>query len=344
MKAKKSRVGAEASPAERSAKKRRRASEGAAPRAAAAAVRDSGASSSEEAVAPLEPDADSDLDSDFDSDGELRDRDVPASTPGDDGAGGDAPEKKKPVLTAKALAKAKRDVEKRGIVYLGSVPPRMKPQKLRQLLTPYGALDRMFLTPEDPSVRLRRKKFGGNTGKNFTEGWVEFRDKKKARRCAEMLNGRQIGGKRRNAHYSDLWNIRYLPKFKWDNLTEEIEYQKALREQKLALELAVAKKERDFYLAKVEQSKQFAKMEARRAAIAADPDGDHGDGPPLDREETKEEYEARMKRETRERRSERDALLRRFKQRAALGDVNLDETRGMLSPDVLKDLFVGSAE
>ena len=346
MKAKKSRPGAEASPAEPSAKKRRRASEGASSRAAAAAVRDSGASSSEEAVAPLEPDADSDLDSDLDSDGELRDRDAPASTPGGDGASGDAPEpkKKKPVLSAKALAKAKRDVERRGIVYLGSIPPRMKPQKLRQLLTPYGALDRMFLTPEDPSVRLRRKKFGGNTGKNFTEGWVEFRDKKKARRCAEMLNGRQIGGKRRNAHYSDLWNIRYLPKFKWDNLTEEIEYQKALREQKLALELAVAKKERDFYLAKVEQSKQFAKMEARRAAIAADPDGDHGDGPPLDREETKEEYEARMKREKRERRSERDALLRRFKQRAALGDVNLDETRGMLAPDVLKDLFTGSAE
>ena len=81
-----------------------------------------------------------------------------------------------------------------------------------------------------------------------------------------------------------------------------------------------------------------------RSAIAADPDGDHGDGPPLDREETKEEYEARMKREKRERRSERDALLRRFKQRAALGDVNLDETRGMLAPDVLKDLFTGSAE
>ena len=79
-------------------------------------------------------------------------------------------------------------------------------------------------------------------GKNFTEGWVEFRDKKKARATAEMLNGHQIGGKRRSAYYSDLWNLRYLPKFKWDNLTEEIEYQKAIREQKMALELAIAKK------------------------------------------------------------------------------------------------------
>jgi hypothetical protein len=39
-------------------------------------------------------------------------------------------------------------------------------------------------------------------GKNFTEGWVEFRDKKKARATAEMLNGHQIGGKRRSAYYS----------------------------------------------------------------------------------------------------------------------------------------------
>jgi ESF2/ABP1 family protein len=35
----------------------------------------------------------------------------------------------------------------------------MKPQKLRQLLTPYGNLDRMYLMPEDPEMRARRKKF-----------------------------------------------------------------------------------------------------------------------------------------------------------------------------------------
>ena len=30
------------------------------------------------------------------------------------------------------------------------------------------------------------------------------------------------GGKRRSAYFYDLWNIKYLKKFKWDNLTEEI--------------------------------------------------------------------------------------------------------------------------
>ena len=289
-------------------------------------------------------------DSDFDIDGGGDDADAggamdPAEPElfefGDDdtaGAGG------KKVLSEKALKKARADQAKRGVVYLGSIPPFMKPQKLRQLLTPYGDLDRMYLMPEDPEIRARRKKFKGNTGKNFVEGWVEFRDKKKAKACAAMLNGTQVGGRRRGAHFSDLWNMKYLPKFKWDNLTEEIEYQKALREQRMQLELSVAKKERDFYLQKVEQAKQIEKMRERRAAEAA---GDLEklkhlpEAPPEDREETKEEYEARMRRERARQKEERNQLLRRFKQREALGDINVDSTRGMMSVDVLRDLFAG---
>jgi ESF2/ABP1 family protein len=238
--------------------------------------------------------------------------------------------------------RAKRKQAKRGVVYLGAIPPRMKPQKLRQLLSPFGKLDRVYLTPEDPGTRLRRKKFGGNTGKNFTEGWVEFLDKKKARSCAEMLNGTQIGGKRRSAHYSDLWMLKYLPKFKWDNLLEEIEYQKAIREQKMQLELAVAKKERDFYLAKVEQSKQIEAMVRRR--VAEGQSGDELNVELNDREETKEEYDARIAKEKRERKADREMLLRKFKQRQAVGDVNVDDGRGMMAPDVLRDLFAASAE
>ena len=291
-----------------------------------------------------------DSDFDIDGDGDGDDADAggamdPAEPElfefGDDdtaGAGG------KKVLSEKALKKARADQAKRGVVYLGSIPPFMKPQKLRQLLTPYGDLDRMYLMPEDPEIRARRKKFKGNTGKNFVEGWVEFRDKKKAKACAAMLNGTQVGGRRRGAHFSDLWNMKYLPKFKWDNLTEEIEYQKALREQRMQLELSVAKKERDFYLQKVEQAKQIEKMRERRAAEAA---GDLEklkhlpEAPPEDREETKEEYEARMRRERARQKEERNQLLRRFKQREALGDINVDSARGMMSVDVLRDLFAG---
>lgn len=249
-------------------------------------------------------------------------------------------EKKQKAKRAFLAEKAKSKQNRRGVIYIGAIPPRMKPQKIRQLLTPYGKLDRIYLTPEDPSLRIKRKKFGGNTGKNFVEGWVEFIDKKKARYCAEILNNTQIGGKRRSSHYSDLWMLKYLPKFKWEHLLEEIEFQKAIREQKMQLELQVAKKERDFYLSKVEQSKQIQAMVRRR-----EEEGGGGDGSyPEDREETAEEYELRMKKEKRERKADRDLLLRKFKQRSAVGDVNVDSDRGMMAPDVLRDLFAGSSE
>ena len=68
------------------------------------------------------------------------------------------------------------------------------------------------------------------TGKNFTEGWVEFADKRVAKRTALLLNSQRIGGKRRSAYYDDLWCIKYLPRFKWDDLTDEIAYQRAVRD------------------------------------------------------------------------------------------------------------------
>lgn len=30
-----------------------------------------------------------------------------------------------------------------------------------------------------------------------------------------------LGGRKRSSFYYDLWNIKYLSKFKWDDLTEE---------------------------------------------------------------------------------------------------------------------------
>ena len=79
----------------------------------------------------------------------------------------------KKVLSEKALAKARKDQAKRGVIYLGSIPPFMKPQKLRQLLTPYGNLDRMYLMPEDPEMRARRKKFKVSSSLLFPHGQLD---------------------------------------------------------------------------------------------------------------------------------------------------------------------------
>ena len=53
---------------------------------------------------------------------------------------------------------------------------------MRHMLAAYGEIGRLYLAPEDSAARKKRKKAGGNTGKNFTEGWVEFEDKGVAKR------------------------------------------------------------------------------------------------------------------------------------------------------------------
>ncbi len=85
--------------------------------------------------------------------------------------------------------------------------------------------------------------------------------------------------------------LKYLSKFKWDHLTEEINYQRAVspaqspcpvtsmlltivflqqvREQRLAAEISSAKRERDFYLSRVDRSKAMEAMRERRAAKEA---------------------------------------------------------------------------
>jgi ESF2/ABP1 family protein len=57
---------------------------------------------------------------------------------------------------------------------------------------------------------------------------VEFASKGQAKAIAAALNGQNMGGNRRSAHYYDLWCIKYLPKFKWDHLTEQMRWVAAL--------------------------------------------------------------------------------------------------------------------
>lgn len=52
------------------------------------------------------------------------------------------------------------------------------------MMAEQGELGRLYLAPEAPSLRAKRKKHRGNTGKNFTEGWVEFLDKRVAKQVS----------------------------------------------------------------------------------------------------------------------------------------------------------------
>jgi hypothetical protein len=91
----------------------------------------------------------------------------------------------------------------------------MKPQKLRSLLEPYGTINRIFLSPEDPAEHSRRVKNGGNKKRSYTDGWVEFVKKKDAKKAVDLLNARPIGGKKGSFYRDDIWSLLYLNGFKW---------------------------------------------------------------------------------------------------------------------------------
>ena len=73
-------------------------------------------------------------------------------------------------LTPSQLASSQRKARKTGVVYLSRIPPFMKPATLRHLLSPYGLLKRVFLTPESTTIRTKRKRSGGNKKRSFIDG------------------------------------------------------------------------------------------------------------------------------------------------------------------------------
>ena len=168
-------------------------------------------------------------------------------------------------LTKKKLEKHLAAAENRGVLYFSRLPPFLKPNKLRNLLEGYGTeVLRIYLAPEDAKSRAGRLRAGGNKKKSYSEGWVEFDNKRRAKRIASTLNNTAIGGGNRGFYAHDLWNVKYLHKFKWNHLTEKIAYEARVKQDKMRAELNQAKKETSFYLQKVEQAKAIDAMEERK--------------------------------------------------------------------------------
>ncbi|KAI9837374.1 MAG: RNA-binding ATPase activator esf2 [Thelocarpon superellum] len=169
----------------------------------------------------------------------------------------------------------------------------MKATKLRSLLSPFGAINRIFLTPEDPSSHTARVRSGGNKKRSFTDGWVEFRNKADAKIVAETLNTRIIGGRKGSFYHDDVWNIRYLRGFKWHHLTEQIANENAARASRLRSEIAASRKEDREYVRNVERAKMMDGMQrkaaARRAREAPGPEEpEEGQGEKMERPERRE--------------------------------------------------------
>ncbi|KAJ4301940.1 RNA-binding ATPase activator esf2 [Kalmusia sp. IMI 367209] len=154
--------------------------------------------------------------------------------------------------------------DKSGVIYLSRIPPFMKPNVLRSLLTPYGTVGRIFLTPESTTTRQQRLRGGGTRRKLYLDGWVEFMSKKDAKFVAENLNAQTMGGKKRGRWHDEVWNVRYLSGVKWAHLVEQIQNENAERAARLRVEIAKGKKENERFLENIERGKMIGGIEAKR--------------------------------------------------------------------------------
>lgn len=159
-----------------------------------------------------------------------------------------------------------KKVKKRepGVVYLSTIPPFMTVKKIRELLSRYGEVGHIFLQPEKKGMKRKQSK-------HFTEGWVEFKDKRLAKKVAAFLNNTQIGGKRRSRLYDFIWNIKYLNRFKWYHLNERLAYERAVHEQRMRTEISQAKRETNFYKNAVEKNENLNKLRKKNLLTPISP-------------------------------------------------------------------------
>ena len=147
-----------------------------------------------------------------------------------------------------------------GIVYLNYIPQGLTVAKTREILSEFGEVGRMYF---EPVKKLNQKT---RPTHRFSEGWVEFKKKKVAKRVAEVLNAKPVGGKRRAPYHDCLWSIKYLNRFRWTHLSERLSYEKAVKDQRLRTEIAKAKREASYYAKVLEQS---IRMKRKRRAEQA---------------------------------------------------------------------------
>jgi len=81
-----------------------------------------------------------------------------------------------------------------------------------------------------------------------------------------MLNAQPIGGKKGTRWRDDVWTLKYLPKFKWHMLTEQVAHEAAMHTARLRLELSQSRSEQREYLKNVELARVLDKREQRSQA------------------------------------------------------------------------------
>ena len=134
-------------------------------------------------------------------------------------------------------------IRRSGVLYMSHVPVGMKIIDIRKLLDDYG-IKRCYFIP----YKKKLQNVDGKRVQAYKEGWIEFEDKIYAKLAEYQLNGKPIGGNKKCIYRDELWNLKYLHKFKWNDLVESMTLEKKIQEKELKIEIAQSKRENDFII------------------------------------------------------------------------------------------------
>ena len=143
-------------------------------------------------------------------------------------------------------------IKRSGVLYMSRVPIGMKIIDIRRLLEDYG-IQRCYFIP----LKKKLKNVDGKRVQAYKEGWIEFEDKLYAKLAEYELNGKPIGGNRKCIYRDELWNLKYLHKFKWNDLVESMTLEKKIQEKKLKMEIKQGDRENNFIVKNYEKSKKY---------------------------------------------------------------------------------------
>ncbi|EPT31996.1 pre-rRNA-processing protein, putative [Toxoplasma gondii ME49] len=176
-----------------------------------------------------------------------------------------------------SLLVTKKRKREPGIVYISRIPPRMNRAALRRYFDRFGQLGRLHIQDESGAGDHRRNRRSSTPASSGvpTSGWLEFLDKRVARRVSRLLNGQPIGSAKRKSRWrEDLWCLTYLKGFSWQQLIEEKVYKHRVREARLNAALNEVKRQNSLYLELVDEQKRFLKMEEKRAGKRTNAEGE----------------------------------------------------------------------
>ncbi|CAG9483471.1 small subunit rRNA processing protein, putative [Plasmodium vivax] len=140
--------------------------------------------------------------------------------------------------------RVRREESKKGIVYLADVPIGLNAARLREIFSQYGSVGKIHLNRAKDGADMERgeekkKKKKKKKIVKYQDGYIEFINKRDAKKAVRTLNNQLIGGKKRKNMVRDsFWHLKLIKdNFLWSDIMSSALYRRMSRKDRLTLAL-----------------------------------------------------------------------------------------------------------